>query len=82
MCSRWVVVPSVLILQASAIATGVDVLTLGTPEAVTSTFLAMVLYAGTQSAKQMQLNLARRLNSSLKLPVFKIQTSSEELLTA
>ena len=64
------------------IATGAGVLTLGTPEAVTSTFLAMVLYAGTQSAKQMQLNLARRLNSSLKLHVFKIQTSSEELLTA
>lgn len=74
--------PSVPTLQASAIATGAGVLTLDTPEAVTSTFLAMVLYAGTLSANQMQLNLARRLNSLLRLPVFKIQTSSEELLTA
>ena len=48
------------ILQASAIATGEDVLTLGIPEVAISTSSVMVLSVGIPNVNQMQLNPARK----------------------
>ena len=74
MCERWVLVPSVIVTSFYDGWGGC--INSRYSRSFTSTFLAIVLYAGTLSANQMQLNLVRRMNSSLKHPVFEIQTLS------